>query len=198
MKKSKKWSNVPPNRFDGLGASSKPHEALRASRLVRRLDVLVLALCGLALLAGPLMALQEVAKARDEAARGLVLDPQAAPQDLDVGYRLVWRGAMLVLTLAVDIGGSLVMLRVGRQPRVRGVSARLLWLLVAGLAWLDLAFLLDGRYLLDAPYVQRALVVSWIYAVGALLVAGSVFRLGDVESMMARDTRAAATREADA
>jgi hypothetical protein len=159
---------------------------------VRRLDVLVLILCGLAMVAGPLMALQELAKARDQEARGLVLEPQAAPQDFDNGYRIAWRGGMLVLTLAVDVAGSLVMLRVGRQPRVRAASARLLWILVAGLAWLDLAFLFDGRYLLESPFALRALFVAWLYPVGAVLVAGSVFRLGDVEALLAREPSSAA------
>lgn len=154
---------------------------------MRRLDVLALVLAGLAILAGPLMALQELAKDRDQTARGAVLEPSAAPSDLDVGYRLAWRAAMLALTLALDVVGSVVMLRIGRQPRVRAVSGRLLWLLVAGLAWVDLAFFLDGRYLLYAPYALRALVVSWLYPAGAILVAGSVFRLGDVESLLGRE-----------
>ncbi len=156
----------------------------RLVSVVRRLDVVVLVLCGLAMLAGPLMALQELAKEREQEARDAVAGPGAAPPDFDLGYRVAWREALLVLTLALDVAGSVVMVRVGRQPRVRAVSGRLLWLLVLGLAWLDLAFFLDGRWLFSAPYGLRALVVSWLYPVGAVLVAGSVFRLGDVESLL--------------
>jgi hypothetical protein len=158
---------------------------------VRRLDVLVLILAGLVMLAGPLMALQELAKARDVEARSALLDPAAAPSDLDVGFRDVWRSALLVLTLALDVAGCVVMLRIGRQARVRAASGRLLGLLVAGLAWLDLAFLFDARYLAFSPYALRALVVSWLYPAGALLVAGSVFRLGDVEALVSNQGPAA-------
>lgn len=153
---------------------------------MRRLDVLCLILTGLVLVAGPLMALQELAKARDAEAQGFLVAQDAAPGDLDLGYRLVWHSAMLVLTLLVDLLGCLVMLRIGRQPRVRAVSGRLLALLVVGLAWLDLAYFVDSRYLTDARYLVRAGVVAWLYPLGALLALGSVFRLGDVESLMAR------------
>ena len=93
---------------------------------MRHLDVLVLILAGLLMLAGPIMALQELAKARDLEARGAVIDPAAAPTDLDLGFRLAWRSAILVLTLALDVAGCVVMLRIGRQPRVRAASGRLL------------------------------------------------------------------------
>src|SRR5581483_23863 len=106
----------------------------RLVSVVRRLDVVVLVLCGLAMLAGPLMALQELAKEREQEARDAVAGPGAAPPDFDLGYRVAWREALLVLTLALDVAGSVVMVRVGRQPRVRAVSGRLLWLLVLGLA----------------------------------------------------------------
>jgi hypothetical protein len=159
---------------------------------VRRLDVLALLLCGLAMLVGPVMALQELSKANDAAAAGLVIDPSAAPRDLDAGFRLAWRTALVALILAIDVVGSVVMLRIGRQPRVRAVSGRLLGLLVFGLAWLDLAFLVDARYLFAAPYAERALIVSWLYLVGAVFVAGSVFRLGDVESLLRHEPAPAA------
>jgi len=130
------------------------------------------------------MAAQELLRASERDAEGLVVQPTATPGEIDAGFRVASRAGLLVLVLALDALGTLALWRFSRERRVRAVSGRLLALLVAGLALLDLAYLFDGRFLVAAPYAARALFVSWIYPVGAILAAGSVLRLLDVEAMM--------------
>lgn len=151
---------------------------------MRASDRIFLGLCVALVVAGPVMAVQEMLKARQAEGVGLVIETNRAPTDLDVGFRIAWRGALFVGILALDVMGSLVLLRVGKQPRVRAVSGRLVGLLVGGLAALDVAFLLDGKFLADAPYALRALVVVWLYPVGALVAAGAAMRLDEVEALL--------------
>jgi len=151
---------------------------------MRATDLALLILCAAAILAGPAMALQELVKASQETAVGLVVEPGAAPGELDVGFRATWRVALLAGIVAMDALGCVVLLRVGRHPRVRAASGRLVALLIVGLAAIDAAFLFDGRYLAEGSYALRALFVAWMYPLGGILAAGSVLRLGEVHALL--------------
>lgn len=132
---------------------------------------------------GPTMALQELA-AREEAEAQASLTGETVV--LDLGYRAPWRLPLFLLVAAVGLLGSLAALRVLRKPRLRSVTGRLIGLLFAGMTLLDLAFLVDVQAP-TMPPLARAAIVVWIYVGGAILVAGSVARLDDVETVFGSD-----------
>lgn len=153
-------------------------EAAGPSR-VRVTDWLLLAVCGVLLLAGPGMALQEFV--RYERAAGIE-DVTGEAVDLDPAFRATWRGILLLCVVAGGVIGTIVALRLARQQKVRSLSGRLLSLLLLGMTLLDLAFLADGRWFLDAPYEVRGATVVWLYPLAAILMAGALIRLTEIEA----------------
>lgn len=155
---------------------------------MRLSDRLLLIACGALVLAGPVMAVQEYVKGRQALGVEVVTGERAAVGD--TGFRATWRVVLLALVLAVGVFGSLQVLRVARAPRVRGVSRRLVALLLAGMVLLDLAFLLD-RAAAEAAYLVRAVSVVWAYPLAAVVVALSSARLSELEAAFAQRPREA-------
>lgn len=148
-------------------------------RIVRATDWTLLAVCGVLLVAGPAMALQELL--RHQASSGLAELTGTAPE-LDPAFRATWRGVLLLCVIAGGVVGTLVALRCARQAKVRALSGRLLTLLLVGMTLLDLAFLADGRWFLDAPYAVRGATVVWLYPAAAILMGGALVRLTEIEA----------------
>ena len=146
---------------------------------MRATDWMLLAVCGVLLVSGPAMALQEFL--RYEEATGFE-DVTGETLALDPAFRATWRGILLLCVVAGGIIGTLVAIRLARQPKVRSVSGRLLTLLLAGMTLLDLAFLVDGRYFLDADYAIRGATVVWLYPASAILMGGALARLTEIEA----------------
>lgn len=145
---------------------------------MRPLDWLLLAACAVLLLSGPAMALQEFAHAQSQA--GLAqLTGEAAP--LEPAFRTTWRVILLLAVIVAGIAGTLLALRIARQPKVRAVSSRLIVLLLVGMTLLDLTFLADGRWFVLSPYVVRGASIVWVYPLAGALIGGSVMRLAEVE-----------------
>ena len=136
--------------------------------------VLLLASAAL-MLAGPAMALEEWRAHEDARAAEALGVP--APDD---GARAAWRMPLLALVLLVSALGTWSAGRVLARPVARGVSRRLVALLVAGMTVLDLAYLLDGTRLADAPPALRAATIVWAYPLAGFLVGGSAHRLAEV------------------
>ena len=154
---------------------------------MRPVDWLLLGACAALVLAGPAMALQELARAQSDV--GLeVLTGEDRP--VEPAFRVAWRAGLLVLVVATGILGTFFALRVARQPRVRSVSGRLMWLLLGGMTLLDLAFLADGRWFVLAPYALRGTTVVWLYPVAGVLMGGAVIRLAELESAFGEGRRA--------
>lgn len=143
------------------------------------IDHALLVLAALLMVAGPVMALQEAAEQNQLAAAAQLTGALPAP---DYAFRVTWRGGLFIASLLVSVLGSLVLVRVGRAPRTRAVSGRLLSLLFAGMTVLDLAFLADGAWFLSAPYLVRAVTIVWAYPLAGALLFGSVLRLHEVET----------------
>lgn len=141
-------------------------------------DWILLLGCAALALAGPLMALQELAMASD--ARALEALTRN-PTNLEPAFRAAWRTFLFVVVLIVGVVGTLVAVRVSRKPRVRNVSGRLLALLLGGMTLLDLAFLADGRWFQLADYTVRAASIVWLYPISAILMGGAALRLAEVE-----------------
>lgn len=158
---------------------------------MRGTDYALLATCAALLVAGPVMALLEYERHLDAASLAEVTG-EAPP--VDVEFRAPWRAGVLLAVIAIGILGTLVALRVSWQPRVRAVSGRLLFLLLAGMSVLDLAFFADARWLAAAPHGVRAASVVWLYPVGAMLVAGAAMRLAEVEAAFAKPRAAGSAR----
>lgn len=145
---------------------------------MRAVDWILLAVCAALLVAGPAMALQEWSRHEQQA--GLA-EITGAQQPLAPEFRLAWRSGLLVAVIIAGVAGTIVAVRVSRQPRVRSVSHRLLWLLLGGMTLLDLAFLADGRWFVEAPYALRGSTIVWMYSLAAILIGGSVARLSELE-----------------
>lgn len=158
---------------------------------MRATDWLLLLAAAALVVLGPAMAAQELSRLQD--AQSLASLTGSAPAE-DYAYRLPWRAATFGLVVGVGVVGTLVALRVARQPRVRAVSGRLLALLLTGMTLLDLAWLAEGRWLLAAPHAVRAGVVAWLYPLAALLLVGSVLRLSEVEAYFREGGRLDAAR----
>ena len=144
---------------------------------MRALDRVLLLACGALMLAGPVMAVQEYAKATQASGVESLTGETMAR---DYGYRQGWQVGALVLVLLVGGLGTLQLVRVGRAPRVRSVSARLLALLMGGMVLLDLAFLLD-RNTSDSGFLMRLVTVAWLYPAAAIVVALAASRLSELE-----------------
>lgn len=159
---------------------------------VRTTDSLLLLACAALALAGPAMAVQEYAKATQ--ARGLE-DLTSEPAPIDYSFRDTWRVITLALVLVVGLLGSVMLVRVGRAPRVRSVSARLLVLLTVGMALLDLTYLLD-RANAGGGFLVRLITVSWLYPAAAIVIALSASRLAELEAAFAEPSTPVAPRVA--
>lgn len=145
---------------------------------MKAIDWLLLAACAVLLLSGPAMALQEFAHAQSQA--GLAqLTGETAP--LEPAFRTTWRVLLLLVVIVAGTAGTLLALRIARQPKVRAMSARLILLLLAGMTLLDLAFLADGRWFVLSPYALRGATIVWAYPIAGVLIGGSVMRLAEVE-----------------
>lgn len=146
---------------------------------MRALDWILLAVCALLLVAGPVMSLQELS--RYQSSEGLEgLTGEKLP--IEPEFRGAWRGILFVAVLVAGVLGTLVAVRVARQAKVRAVSGRLIGLLLAGMTILDLAFLVDGQYFLDAEYLVRGATIVWLYPVAGILMGGAIVRLTELES----------------
>lgn len=153
---------------------------------MRGIDWLLLVICAALLIAGPAMALQEWSRHERQAGVG-ELTGEAPP--IEPAFRTAWRSGILVGVILGGIAGTIVAVRVARLPRVRSVSKRLIWLLLAGMTLLDLAFLADGRYFLQAPYLLRATTIVWLYPLAAILIGGAVIRLSELEDAFGEPSR---------
>ncbi|HVM44343.1 MAG TPA: hypothetical protein VM582_00305 [Candidatus Thermoplasmatota archaeon] len=153
---------------------------------MRASDWILLAVCGVLLVAGPAMALQEFV--RYQASSGLA-ELTGQPPPLEPAFRTAWRGVLLLCVVVGGVAGTIVAIRCARQARVRSVSGRLLTLLLLGLTLLDVAFLADGRWFLDAPYALRGATVVWLYPAAAILMGGSVVRLTEIEGAFGERAR---------
>lgn len=149
---------------------------------MRVTDWILLLGCAALVLAGPLMALQELARADDARAAA---ELTRSPAQLEPAFRAAWRTILFVVVLVVGTAGTLIAVRVAREPRVRVVAGRLLWMLLGGMTLLDLAFLADGRWFQLAPYEVRAASIVWLYPLAGILMGGSVLRLAEVEAAFA-------------
>lgn len=175
-----------PHTIHGAARSSRcSSESLfrRASHYgtLRPTDWILLAVCGVLLVAGPAMALQEFT--RYERAAGIT-DVSGVAPDLDPAFRSAWREVLLGCVIIGGIVGTIVAVRIARQPRVRSVSGRLIMLLLVGMTLLDFAFLADGMYFLDESYAIRGATIVWMYPLAAVLMAGSLMRLTEVEGAL--------------
>lgn len=150
---------------------------------MRALDWLLLLGCAALVLAGPIMALQELAKAEDARARAALTNN---PEELEPAFRASWRTFLFAVVLVVGVLGTIAAVRISRKPRVRVVAGRLLWLLLGGMTLLDLAFLADGRWFQLAPHNVRAASIVWLYTVAGVLIGGSILRLAEVEDAFSR------------
>lgn len=162
---------------------------------MRPADRLLLVACGALILAGPLMAIQELSRWNDARA-GAALDEGASAvlRPADVGFRELWRIVVLVLVIAADLLGGLLLARTWRSRTLRPLAGRLLVLLGVGLGLLDVAFLLD-HLSHRGGYLARAISVVWLYPIGAAVVAMSAARLSELEEAFdpeERDTADAA------
>ena len=159
---------------------------------VRATDWLALLACAALILIGPAMALQEFAKSQEQAARQSITGTLPPP---DPAFRAAWRFPITVLVIAIGVLGSWTAARALLDPDVRFVCARLLGLLLGGLALLYATYYIDGAAMTDAPYVLRGATVVWIYPLAGLVIGGSVHRLADLDEHFGRAARR--TREGD-
>jgi len=146
---------------------------------VRPTDWILLATCGVLLVSGPAMALQEFIRGEESAGLELVT---GEVQPLDPAFRAGWRLVILILVVVGGLAGTLIAFRVAAQPKVRAVSARVLTLLLVGMTLLDLAFLADGRWFLDASYAIRAVSIVWVYPIAGILMGGALMRITELEA----------------
>ena len=146
---------------------------------MRATDWILLGVCGVLLVAGPAMALQELVRHQETSAIAQLTGEAPA---LDPAFRGAWRGILLLCVVVGGIVGTVVAVRLARQPNVRALSGRLLTLLLLGMTLLDLAFLADGRWFLDEPYLVRGGSIVWLYSASAVLMGGALMRLTEVES----------------
>lgn len=149
---------------------------------MRSIDWLLLLVCGLLLVAGPAMALQEWTRFEQQA--GLAKVTGEAPA-LEPAFRSSWRAALLAAVIVGGLLGTILAMRIARQPKVRAVSGRLLLILLSGMVALDLTFLADGRWFVGAPYAIRGATIVWMYPLAAVLIGGAVMRLSEVEDAFA-------------
>lgn len=145
---------------------------------MRAIDWILTLVSGALLVAGPAMALQEWSRHEQRAGLAEITGDEIA---LEPAFRTAWRSGILVAVVVAGIAGTIVAVRVAREPRVRAVSKRLLWLLLAGMTLLDLAFLADGRFFQTAEYAVRGSTVVWLYPLAGVLMGGAVVRLAELE-----------------
>lgn len=148
---------------------------------MRPVDWLLLAVCGALVLAGPAMALQEFARHQERAGLGELTGDDIT---FDAAFRAPWRTGLLVAVILGGIAGTIIAVRVAAQPKVRSVSGRLLFLLLAGMTLLDVGFLVDGR-MVDASYLARGATTVWVYPIAGILMAGATMRLAELEDAFA-------------
>lgn len=143
------------------------------------MDWVLLAVCGVLLIAGPAMALHEFIRHQDTAS---FVELTGDVPALDPAFRASWRALLLLCVVVGGVAGTVVAFRFARQPKVRALSGRLLALLLLGMTLLDLAFLADGRWFLDVPYLVRGSTIVWLYPAAAILMGGALMRLVEVEA----------------
>lgn len=161
---------------------------------MRASEWLLLAACAGLLVIGPAMAYQEMARSDayrrelDEArARAeLTNTPEATPEP-DYTYREPWRWPLFALVVLSGVTGSLVLVRLARRRRLRSVAGRLLGLLLLGMTLVDVAFLLDVQWAFGQAFLARGWSVVWLYPVGAVLIAGSLYRITELEPHFGSD-----------
>lgn len=152
----------------------------------------ILVACAISLVVlGPVMALQELAKLQDERATRVITGAIPPP---DVAFRASWRLPLAILVIASAVSGIVALARALVEPGVRSVSWRVVALLAAGLALLAAAYWIDGALLSPAPYALRASVVSWLYPLAGILLAGSARRLAELQDHFGLGGRAAEFR----
>lgn len=151
---------------------------------MRGLDRVLLFLSAALFAVGPAMAIQELTHAEEARARELTLREEVA---LDPTFREAWRVPLFALVVLLGLAGSVRALDVARRRRMRAVAGRLLGLLVGGMTLLDATYLLDTRWLFGVPYTVRAAFVLALYPLAAALMAGSAWRLGELEDAFGSD-----------
>lgn len=161
---------------------------------MRASEWLLFAASATLLVLGPAMAYQEfaqldqaAAEAKEEEARAALTASDPSARDDDYGYREVWRWPLFALVVLVGVTGSALAVRVARRRRWRSVSGRLLGLLLGGMALLDVAYLVDIQWAFGLPFLARGWTVVWLYSLSAILVAGALYRLNELEPIFGHD-----------
>lgn len=135
---------------------------------------------------GPAMSLQEFAKSQDQAAQQSITGVLPPP---DASFRAAWRFPITILVVVIGVLGSWTAARALLDPDVRYVCARLLVLLLGGLAILYGTYYVDGALMSDAPYVLRGATIVWMYPLAGVVIGGSVYRLADLDEHFGRASR---------
>ncbi|HEX2022981.1 MAG TPA: hypothetical protein VHH36_09710 [Candidatus Thermoplasmatota archaeon] len=155
---------------------------------------LLLAVCALVALAGPLLALQELGRDQEHrravdlaVERERLTGERAEIPPLDLAYRDAWWVPLGVLAALAGVLGTVVVVLAMRVRRMRAVAGRLLGVLLTGMSALDLAYLFDRQWLAGAEPSLRASIVVLAYPLSAALVAGSVVRLSQLEPHFGSD-----------
>lgn len=140
------------------------------------------------------MALQEIIQLEDvrdaerqRESREKLTGEATEPAPPDYGFRDAWRWPLFGLVVLAGVTGCMMAIRVARARRWRAVSGRLLGLLLLGMGLIDVAFLLDVLVATDVPHLVRSWTVVWLYPLGALLAAGSLYRLTELEAQFGDD-----------
>ncbi|MFA5860747.1 MAG: hypothetical protein WDA16_03540 [Candidatus Thermoplasmatota archaeon] len=140
-------------------------------------DWLLLVCAAALIMTGPVMSLQELAKAQEQKSE-FSLTGTLPP--VDGGFRDSWRVPLTILVLVSGLVGTLALVRVLLDAGVRVVARRLLVLLMLGLVTLYVTYYLDGLLFSRVEYGVRALTIVWFYPAAGLLIAGSVHRLAEL------------------
>jgi hypothetical protein len=146
------------------------------------------------MIVAPAMAFQELSRAEEARVLEESLGVPAVP---DYFFREAWKLPLVALVLAAGRCGSALVLRVVRRTRLRAVSGRLLALLIGGMTWLDIVYLVDTRVLFLLAHDARAMAIVFAYPLGAIFVAGSVYRLAELEDVFGSDAPPAPLLEAE-
>jgi hypothetical protein len=139
----------------------------------------ILIVCALALVVvGPAMALQEFAQADQEKGSRELLGEITS---VDTTHRAVWRLPLTILVIVTGLVGAVTAIRALIDPSVRGVSRRVMGLLLGGLALFDISYWIDGAVFAEAPYLARGTTIVWAYPIAGILIAGSTRRLAQLQ-----------------
>lgn len=149
---------------------------------MRWLDVLLLFVAAAFVVAGPWMAVVEMAAFGEDAS--FATETGEVPP-VSTGHRDAWRVVLFVGSVVVGLLGSAALVRVRLRKSLRPLTRRPMFLLMGAMSLLDSVYLVDWAFLMDAHYLLRAPFVFLAYPVAGVLVAGSAYSLSRVEDSFA-------------